>query len=195
MAIASVQEVDDILPQTQCDRCGKGGCLPYARAMIEDGAAINRCPPGGTETIAALARLLGRPVVALDPECGEHEPLHLALIDEALCIGCTLCIQACPVDAILGAVNRMHTVLPALCTGCALCIPPCPMDCIAMVPPIPERAWTREDAHAARRRMHAREERLERERREELDGSGIAHRTSIVERAIERAKARLGMSG
>jgi electron transport complex protein RnfB len=211
-AIPTAEAVDDLLPQTQCNRCTYGGCLPYARAMLAEQAPINRCPPGGTATIAALASLLGRPVVDPDPDFGTIGPLRLALIDEALCIGCTLCIQACPVDAILGAVKRMHTVLPALCTGCELCIPPCPMDCIALVPPAPAREWTRADALAARTRLQAREERLARLReedgvalagkalrkldeldaRDDLDWSEIARRKSIVARAIERARARLG---
>jgi Na+-translocating ferredoxin:NAD+ oxidoreductase subunit B len=127
-----VEAIDAVLPQTQCRKCGFDGCLPYARAMATGLAPINRCPPGGDEGIARLAFLLRTDVVQVDAECGEKKPLELALIDEAHCIGCTLCIQACPVDAIVGGAKMMHTVLLANCTGCELCIPPCPVDCITM---------------------------------------------------------------
>lgn len=125
--------IDELLPQTQCGKCGYGGCLPYARAIAEGEADINRCPPGGEETIVRLAELLGREPVALDPACGPSLPPRLAHIDEAVCIGCTKCIQACPVDAIVGASKQMHTVVDELCTGCELCLAPCPVDCIDMV--------------------------------------------------------------
>ena len=149
--------IDAVLPQTQCGRCGYDGCRPYADA-VAGGDALNRCPPGGDAVIAMVAVLAARPVVPLDPAHGAHGPLVIARIDEARCIGCTLCIQACPVDAIVGAAKRMHTVLPALCSGCALCIPPCPVDCIAMIPA--GRAWSPEDARAARARFEARNRRL-----------------------------------
>lgn len=130
-----VDRIDDLLPQTQCGQCGFGGCRPYAEALAVGDVDINRCPPGGRAGIEALALLLQRPVRALDPECGIEKPVVVALIDEAACIACTKCIQACPVDAIIGASKRMHTVIAALCTGCELCVPPCPVDCIAL----PER--------------------------------------------------------
>jgi len=149
-------EVDAALPQTQCRRCGYDGCRPYAEA-IAGGTAINRCPPGGDGLIAQLSALTGQPAAALDRTRGEPGPLAVARIDETLCIGCTLCIEACPVDAIVGAAKRMHTVLPALCTGCELCLPPCPVDCIAMV--AAGRAWSPEDARAARSRYVARNRR------------------------------------
>ena len=120
------QRINALLPQTQCTKCGYQGCEPYAQAIASEGAAINRCPPGGDEGIVALANLLERPVVALDRECGTHQPLQVAVIDEQFCIGCTLCIQACPVDAIIGASKLMHTVLPEQCTGCDLCVAPLP---------------------------------------------------------------------
>ncbi len=131
---ALVARIDALLPQTQCRRCGYPACRPYAEAIARDEAPINRCPPGGMAGVRALARLTGQPVVALDPGCGEETPSRVALIDEDACIGCTKCIQACPVDAIVGAGRLMHTVIAGLCTGCELCLPPCPVDCIAMVP-------------------------------------------------------------
>jgi electron transport complex protein RnfB len=131
---ALVDRIDATLPQTQCTRCGYPACRPYAEAVARGEAAINRCPPGGAEGVRALARLTGRPVLPLDPECGTETPPQVAIIDEEVCIGCTKCIQACPVDAIVGASKLMHTVIADLCTGCELCIPPCPVDCIAMIP-------------------------------------------------------------
>jgi electron transport complex protein RnfB len=152
-----VERIDALLPQTQCRRCGYDGCRPYAEALVQ-GDAINRCPPGGDPLIVALAALTAQPIVPLDAVHGPSESLHVALIDEARCIGCTLCIQACPVDAIVGAARQMHTVLTALCTGCELCVPPCPVDCIDITPA--GRAWSAEDARAARARYAARNARL-----------------------------------
>jgi len=128
-------KVDAILPQTQCGQCGFVGCRPYAEAMATGEADINRCPPGGDAVIKSLSELLGVEAKPLDAENGEHSEIPLlAVIDENTCIGCTLCIQACPVDAIVGAAKQMHTVIASECTGCKLCLPPCPVDCIAMVP-------------------------------------------------------------
>lgn len=129
-----VDQIDALLPQTQCGQCGFAGCRPYAEAMASGEADVNRCPPGGEATITALADLLGRDPKPLDAEVGEAKPKLLAVIDEDWCIGCTLCIQACPVDAILGASKHMHTVIAEECTGCELCLEPCPVDCIHMVP-------------------------------------------------------------
>lgn len=128
--------IDALLPQTQCGRCGHPGCLPYARA-IAAGEPLNRCPPGGTETIAALAELLGAEPRPLDPAHGQEAPRRVAFIREAECIGCTKCLPACPVDAILGATRQLHTVIAELCTGCDLCVEPCPVDCIEMIPASP----------------------------------------------------------
>jgi Na+-translocating ferredoxin:NAD+ oxidoreductase subunit B len=128
-----VEQIDALLPQTQCGQCGFPGCRPYAQAIAANETDINRCPPGGEATITALAHLLDRDPKPLDPE-REEKPKALAVIDENRCIGCTLCIQACPVDAILGAAKQLHTVIAAECTGCELCVPPCPVDCIEMVP-------------------------------------------------------------
>jgi Na+-translocating ferredoxin:NAD+ oxidoreductase subunit B len=132
--MASAAEIDGLLPQTQCTRCGYNGCRPYAQAIAEGAAAINQCPPGGATTIAALAQLTGRPVLPLNPDNGTEGPQLVAVIDEQVCIGCAKCLPPCPVDAIIGAQKQMHTVLLGLCTGCELCIAPCPVDCIRMVP-------------------------------------------------------------
>lgn len=132
MNAALIPLVDALLPQTQCGKCGHAGCLPYAEELSQ-GGAINKCPPGGSATIHALSELLGRPFLPLDPAHGTEQERRVAFIREAECIGCTKCIQACPVDAIMGASKRMHTVISAECTGCDLCVAPCPVDCIDMV--------------------------------------------------------------
>jgi electron transport complex protein RnfB len=160
-----VDRLDDLLPQTQCRRCGYAGCRPYAEALAAGEADINRCPPGGAQTINALAYLLERKPKPLDPECGTVEPGIVAVIDEDECIGCTKCIQACPVDAILGAAKHMHTVIEAECTGCELCIEPCPVDCIDMRSGA-GGPWGRAKANHARARYRARNQRLERLTRE-----------------------------
>lgn len=132
---ALIERIDALLPQTQCGRCTFTGCKPYATALAHGEADINQCPPGGNTTAGALANLLQRPVKDVDPQFGVMPPHPLvAVIDEATCIGCTKCIQACPVDAIVGAARYMHTVISNHCTGCELCIPPCPVDCIDMRP-------------------------------------------------------------
>ncbi len=194
---ALAARIDAELPQTQCARCGYRGCKPYADAVADGSAKINRCPPGGSQTIVALAAITGAPVEPLDPTCGETKPLEFALIDEAACIGCTLCIAACPVDAIIGAAKRMHTVLSSECTGCELCVAPCPVDCITMEPV--SRAWQRGDADLARSRFATRNERLARgERISARKRAAIAsngddarvERQTRVAAAFERARAR-----
>jgi electron transport complex protein RnfB len=129
-----VEAIDALLPQTQCAQCQYPGCRPYARAIARGEADIDRCPPGGESTLAAIANLLGRDSRPLDTRYGITKPRQVAVIDEQRCIGCALCLPACPVDAIVGASRYMHTVIEAQCTGCELCLPPCPVDCIAMAP-------------------------------------------------------------
>ena len=126
-----VEKIEGILPQTQCGQCGFPGCKPYAEAIAKGEVDINLCPPGGMEGVQKLADLLGREVKDLE---AEEKPKQVAIIDENTCIGCTLCIQACPVDAIVGAAKQMHTIIAPLCTGCELCLPPCPVECIRMEP-------------------------------------------------------------
>ena len=187
---ALVEQVDAILPQTQCTQCGYNGCLPYAQAIVTEHAPINRCPPGGDACIEALSRLLNRAVTALDTNCGQPEPLQVAQIDEAHCIGCTLCIQACPTDAIVGASKLMHTVLPDSCTGCKLCVAPCPVDCINMVPA--EREWTAEDADKARANTRRREARLKRKHPEDqpLAARTLSNKAALTASANNDAEAR-----
>jgi len=148
--------IDALLPQTQCTRCGYAGCAPYATAIANGEAPINQCPPGGSATIRALAALLNRPVLALNPKYGAETPARVAWIDESRCIGCARCLAPCPVDAIIGASKFMHTVLSERCTGCELCLPPCPVDCIELrdgPPPAANQSAlnrVRFEAHAAR---------------------------------------------
>jgi electron transport complex protein RnfB len=202
--------IDALLPQTQCTKCGYDGCRPYAEAIASGQAPTNQCPPGGAAGIARLAALVGQPPLPLNPANGVEKPLAVAVIEEHLCIGCTLCIQACPVDAIVGAAKLMHTVLASACTGCDLCLPPCPTDCIAMVPVTPARAWTTADADVARARFEARKIRLARlaeqrgerlaskalakleelDSRDDLRPDEIARKKAVVHAAIERARAR-----
>ena len=138
-----VKQIDALLPQTQCGQCSYAGCRPYAEAIAAGEADINQCPPGGETTIQALADLLGKDPKPLNPEHGVHTEKTVVVIDEKACIGCTLCIQACPVDAIVGAAKQMHTVIASECTGCNLCIPPCPVECIHIVPVRPNiLTWT-----------------------------------------------------
>ncbi len=129
-----VDRINAILPQIQCGQCNYPGCKPYAQAIASGEADINQCPPGGDAGVRALAELLGREPKPLNAEHGEELPPLVAVIDEEVCIGCTKCIQACPVDAILGAAKQMHTIIADECTGCELCLPPCPVDCIDLVP-------------------------------------------------------------
>jgi len=195
-----VEAIDALLPQTQCAKCGYPACRPYAEAIALGEADINQCPPGGAAGIRALAALLGREILPLNPKNGIEHPRRVAVIDEPRCIGCTLCIQACPVDAIVGAAKLMHTVVTELCTGCDLCLPPCPVDCIEMVAATGEDAiWNRSRVNAARERFESRRARLERERRERaskrVGGAAqtdpeAAKKRELIEAAIERARAK-----
>lgn len=186
---ALVARIDAVLPQTQCTKCGYTGCRPYANAIASGEADINQCPPGGDEGIRKLVLLLNRPYKPLNPQNGIEKPLALAVIDEATCIGCTLCIKACPVDAIVGAAKQMHTVLMAQCTGCDLCVAPCPVDCITMeVLQDPQELHRRRDEKGAfsdisRERFEFRNMRLERDKQEKAQK--IAARGPTVKRTLE----------
>lgn len=208
-----VIEIDAILPQTQCRKCGFSGCKPYAYAIVEGKADINQCPPGGAQGIRKLAALLGREFKPLNPEHGVEKPKTLAFIDEHTCIGCTLCIQACPVDAIVGAAKQMHTVVAAWCTGCELCVAPCPVDCISMLalakpvvswkskyPLFEIRAAHESDKKAANLARARYEFRLFREEREKLEKSARltakadAMRSEIAEK-VGHGEPFAGISG
>ena len=206
----------EALPQTQCTRCGYPDCASYARAMSEGQAAINQCPPGGQAGIERLAAITGQPALPLNPEHGTEGPRHVAIIDESWCIGCTLCIKACPTDAILGANKLMHTVIEPWCTGCELCIPVCPVDCIALENVTGTRtgwaAWSDEQARTAQARYEMRQQRLVQEEAEHQrrlqakaehkladlaqytkgteEASEVDRKRAIIEAALAKAKAR-----
>lgn len=211
-----VDAIDALLPQTQCTRCGYPDCRAYAQAIAEGAAPINRCPPGGQDGVIRIAALTGQPASPLDESCGIEGPLTVAVIDEAWCIGCTLCIKACPVDCIIGTHKQMHTVIESQCTGCELCIPVCPVDCISLEVVTPERtgwaAWTPAQAEEARQRYLARNTRRQqaserhaaqledkaRHKLEHLDTltrntevpGEIDRKRAVIEAALARAKAR-----
>lgn len=172
----------DALPQTQCTRCGYPDCEGYARAIAQGEAAINQCPPGGQEGVLRLARLTGQAPIRLSAEHGQEGPRTVAIIDEQWCIGCTLCIKACPTDAIVGANKRMHTVIEPYCTGCELCVPVCPVDCIALEPVHPSftgwAAWPQALADQARARYAERKERLQREE--------VEHQARLQAKALKK---------
>ena len=207
------------LPQTQCTRCGYPDCAAYARAIAAGEAAINQCPPGGQEGVARLARITGQPALPLNAQHGTEGPRQIAIIDESWCIGCTLCIKACPTDAIVGSNKHMHTVIEPWCTGCELCIPVCPVDCIALENVTGERtgwaAWSQGEADTALSRYEARKVRLVRESGEHderliakaemkladlpahtqvEEGPGaqaeVDRKRAIIEAALAKAKAR-----
>lgn len=199
--------INALLPQTQCTRCGYADCAAYAEAITAQEADINRCPPGGDEGIARLAAVTGRPILPLDPTHGIEGTRSVAVIDEAWCIGCTLCLPACPTDAIIGSNKRMHSVIDAHCTGCELCIPVCPVDCISLVNVSGEatgwRAWSAEQASTASERYARHQSRLaateptsdaELAQVAEQEAEPAAHasdpKRAIIEAALARARNR-----
>ena len=204
--------IDDALPQTQCTRCGYPDCAGYAQAIAAGQADIHQCPPGGAEGIERLARITGRPAKPLGSEFGAEGPRALAVIDEHWCIGCTLCLDACPTDAIVGINKRMHTVIDSHCTGCELCIPVCPVDCISLEVATPGQsgwqAWSAEQASAARARYAVHKARLgganaatEAAARSSPAGKtgaevdAAARKRAVIEAALAKARARVPSSG
>jgi electron transport complex protein RnfB len=217
---ALVDRLDALLPQTQCTRCGYESCRAYAVALAAGEAGLNQCPPGGAEGIARLARALGRAPMPLSPEHGAEGPRLVMYIDEKTCIGCTLCIQACPVDCIVGAPKRMHTIIESLCTGCELCLPVCPVDCILTETASGDatgwEAWSPALAAQARERFEARLARAERFERENAarlaakaaakladlashtrhtDPATIERKRAVIEAALARARERSAGGG
>lgn len=207
--------INAALPQTQCTRCGFPDCARYANAIAAGQAGINQCPPGGAEGVVRLAAITGQAAQALNPEHGVEGPLTVALIDEDWCIGCTLCIKACPVDAIVGSNKQMHTVIASHCTGCELCLPVCPVDCISLEVVSGARtgwqAWSATQAQSARERYQQRQTRLEREQREQAarleakarlkltdlaahsqhtDPAMLDKKRAVIEAALARARQR-----
>ncbi|NQW80574.1 MAG: electron transport complex subunit RsxB [Polaromonas sp.] len=213
--LSLTERINALLPQTQCTRCGYPDCAAYAQAIATEDAAINRCPPGGDEGVRRLAALTGQPVTALDAEHGHEGPRHVAVIDEAWCIGCTLCLPVCPTDAILGSNKLMHSVIEKHCTGCELCIPVCPVDCISLVNVTALEtgwnAWSPTQAEDARSRYAFHQIKLVRDTRVQADrlvkkaqealADVAAHskhtdravldaKRAVIEAALARARAR-----
>ena len=194
----------DALPQTQCTRCGYPDCAGYALAVASAEAGINQCPPGGAQGIEALARITARPPLPLDPRFGTEGPRAVAVIDEAWCIGCTLCLDACPTDAIVGINKRMHTVIESHCTGCELCLPACPVDCIGMEVVTPGasgwQAWSPAQADTARKRyqIHSLRRTTDAASRPVSSEDSVqdaSRKRSAVEAALARARARRAAPG
>jgi Na+-translocating ferredoxin:NAD+ oxidoreductase subunit B len=214
-ASSLADRIDAALPQTQCTRCGYADCRAYAEAIANGEAAINQCPPGGAEGIVRLAAITGQPVIALNPANGVEGPRRMMFIDEGWCIGCTLCIKACPVDCIVGAPKAMHTIIEDLCTGCELCLPACPVDCILVEDATPGRsgwnAWGQADADLARTRYAAHRARTHRAAQENdarlaekakhkladlaaassiTDAAALERKRAAIEAAVARAHAK-----
>jgi len=213
--VSLTERINALLPQTQCTRCGYPDCRSYAKAIAKQEVAINRCPPGGDEGVRRLAALTGQPVLALDAEHGQEGPRHVAVIDEAWCIGCTLCLPVCPTDAIFGSNKLMHSVIEKHCTGCELCIPVCPVDCISLVNVTALetgwKAWSPAQAEDARSRYafhqikQVRETRVQADRLEKKAEAALADvaahskhtdtavldaKRAVIEAALARARAR-----
>jgi len=190
--ISLAERINDALPQTQCTRCGFPNCKAYAQAIAQDNAPINQCPPGGLEGVVILSKITERPVLPLNPENGVEGPMTVAVIDEAWCIGCTLCISACPTDAIVGSNKVMHTVIESACTGCDLCLPVCPVDCIEMVPISNEltgwSAWSEKLAQQARRRYEAKQ--VRQLAQAQLEEKPMPSKQDMIQAALAKAKAR-----
>lgn len=193
------EDIDAVLPQTQCGLCGHGGCMPYAEALIFSGAEINLCPPGGIPVLHQLGKLMNVDASTYEPEMREKaKPKFAAVIREDECIGCTKCIQACPVDAILGSAKTMHTVIQKECTGCELCIAPCPVDCIDLIEIAPAKLTPAEntDSQTAdyfRTRFLNRETRLKKEKKlrsEQNQTRSLKERQSYVLSALERTRSK-----
>lgn len=192
------EDIDALLPQTQCGLCGYGGCMPYAEALIFENAPINLCPPGGINVLKGLGELLQQdPSPYLTEMQEKAKPKMLAVIREAECIGCTKCITACPVDAILGSAKQMHTIIADECTGCELCIPPCPVDCIDMLPIAPPAFITEAEANYYRERFNARQKRLALENashQASLQNKSALQKKHYIESAIARVKEKKKVS-
>jgi electron transport complex protein RnfB len=213
--VSLAEQINALLPQTQCTRCGYPDCAAYAQAIASGEAAINRCPPGGDEGLRRLAALTGQPITALDVEHGHEGPRHVAVIDEAWCIGCTLCLPVCPTDAILGSNKLMHSVIEKHCTGCELCIPVCPVDCISLVNvsalETGWKAWSPAKAEDARNRYAFHQLKQERETQgpadrlvqkadaaladvaahsKHTDSAVLDAKRAVIEAALTRARAR-----
>jgi electron transport complex protein RnfB len=188
----SPEQIDAILPQTQCGLCGHGGCMPYAEAMVFEQAAINLCPPGGVQTLRELGELMQQDVSPFLADMQtKAKPALKAVIREAECIGCAKCIQACPVDAIIGSGKVMHTVIADICTGCELCIPPCPVDCIDLVEVPEDFGQIKKDkANLARDRFNARNQRLVREKKADVkkEEQSKMDRKKYIEAALMRTR-------
>lgn len=194
MPAITPEQIDALLPQTQCGLCGYGGCMPYAEALVFEKAAIDLCPPGGVKGLLGIGALLGVDATPFIPEMEKKSKSKLlAIIREDECIGCTKCIQACPVDAILGSAKHMHTVISMECTGCELCIEPCPVDCIDLAEVTVDESSEKLAADLARERFNAREKRLREERRLALMNKPQADKKSFVEQAVLRAKLKKGL--
>ncbi|MFZ2314334.1 MAG: RnfABCDGE type electron transport complex subunit B [Gammaproteobacteria bacterium] len=190
------EQIDEILPQTQCGLCSYGGCMPYAEAMVYEQAPINLCPPGGLKTLNKLGTLLNQDPTPYQADMSQKaKPPLIAVIREAECIGCTKCIQACPIDAILGGAKQMHTVIAPECTGCELCVSPCPVDCIDLIPlaPSTNEATATAKANQARIRFQSRLARLQQEKLQSLEikeKNSLSTKKSYIEEALARAKAK-----